>query len=268
MANISAALVKELRDKTDAGMMDCKKALAETNGDMTAAIEYLRKTGITKAEKRSGKTVKEGKISAVVSGNSAVMIEVLSETDFVASNDKFKGYVKSSNESLLKNTAGSDGDISAKAQALEKENLIGLIAVIGENIQLRRAYRFETTGKIATYLHLGGKIGVMIDVEGESTPELLNDICMHIAAFRPCYVRSTEVPAEAVAKEKEIASAQITGKPANIIDKIVTGKIHKWFSDICLVNQPWIRDDKTCLEKAYPKLKIKRFIRWEVGQEL
>lgn len=268
MANITAALVKELRDKTDAGMMDCKKALAETNGDMAAAIEYLRKTGVTKAEKRSGKTVKEGKIFALVEGNAAVMAEVLSETDFVAKNDKFNDYVKAATGRILKATAGSDGDVSAKAQELEKENLVNLIAVIGENMQIRRAARFETSGKIGSYLHLGGKIGVMVDVEGEATPELLNDICMHIAAFKPSYVRPEEVPAEAVAKEKEIASAQITGKPANIVEKIVVGKIQKWYSDICLVKQPWIRDDKSTLEKAAPKLKVKRFIRWEVGQEL
>lgn len=268
MANITAALVKELRDKTDAGMMDCKKALAETNGDMAAAIEYLRKAGITKAEKRSGKTVKEGKIFALVSDGAAVMAEVLSETDFVAKNDKFNDYVKAATERVLKATAGSDGDISVKAQELEKENLVNLIAVIGENMQIRRAVRFETAGKIGAYLHLGGKIGVMVDVEGEATPELLNDICMHIAAFKPVYVRPDEISAEAVAKEKEIAAAQITDKPANIIEKIVTGKIQKWFGDVCLVKQPWIRDDKTTLEKAAPKLKVKRFVRWEVGQEL
>ncbi len=268
MANISAALVKELRDKTDAGMMDCKKALAETNGDMAAAIEYLRKTGITKAEKRSGKTVKEGKIAALVDGNAAILTEILSETDFVAKNDKFNDYVKAATERVLKGTAGSDGDIAAAAQAIEKDNLVNLIAVIGENIQLRRAIRFESAGKIGSYLHLGGKIGVMVDVEGEATPELLSDICMHIAAFKPSYVRPDEIPAEAVAKEKEIAAAQIEGKPANIIEKIVTGKIQKWFGDVCLVKQPWIRDDKTTLEKAAPKLKVKRFVRWEVGQEL
>lgn len=268
MADITAAMVKELRDKTDAGMMDCKKALAETNGDMQAAVEYLRKTGVTKAEKRSGKTVKEGKIFALVDGKKAVMTEILSETDFVASNEKFFEYVKAATGRVLAGTTGS-GDVSAKAQEIEKENLINLIAVIGENMQLRRAVRFETAGQIASYLHLGGKVGVMIDVEGEVPAGLsLNDICMHIAAYKPTYVCSCEIPADAVAKEKEIASAQITGKPANIVEKIVSGKIEKWFSDVCLVKQPWIRDDKTCLEKIAPKMKIKRFVRWEVGQEL
>lgn len=269
MANITAALVKELRDKTDAGMMDCKKALAETNGDLAAAVDYLRKTGITKAEKRSGRTVKEGKIFAVVDGSSAIMTEILSETDFVAKNDKFNDFVKAATGRVLKATAGSDGDISAKAQALEKDNLVALIAVIGENMQLRRAARFETKGgKLASYLHLGGKIGVLLEVEGEAAPELVNDICLHITAFKPVYVKPEDVPAEAVAKERGIAAAQVTGKPANIIDKIVTGKIQKWYGDICLVKQPWIRDDKTTLEKVAPKLKVKRFLRWEVGQEL
>ncbi len=268
MANITAAMVKELRDKTDAGMMDCKKALAETDGDMSAAIEYLRKTGAAKAEKRSGKTVKEGKIFAMVDGKVGIMTELLSETDFVAKNEKFGAFVVDATKRVLAGSKGLDGDISAKAQEIEKENIINLIAVIGENIQLRRAYRFETAGEIAVYLHLGGKIGVMLDVEGESTPELLNDICMHIAAFKPPYVRPEEVPADSLAKEKEIAAAQVVGKPANIVDKIVSGKINKWYSDVCLVKQPWIRDDKTCLEKVAPKLKVKRFIRWEVGQEL
>jgi elongation factor Ts len=268
MADITAAMVKELRDKTDAGMMDCKKALAESNGDMAAAVEYLRKTGVTKAEKRSGKTVKEGKIFALSTGSAAILTEVLSETDFVATNEKFFAYVKAASDRVFKATAGSDGDVAAKAQELEKENLVNLIAVIGENIQLRRAFRYETSGKIATYLHLGGKIGVMVDVEGETTPELLNDICLHIAAFKPQYVRPEEIPAEAVAKEKEIASAQVTGKPANIVEKIVSGKIQKWYGDVCLVKQPWIKDDKTTLEKLAPKLKVKRFVRWEVGQEL
>lgn len=267
MAEITAAMVKELRDKTDAGMMDCKKALMECNGDMTAAIEHLRKTGVMKAEKRSGKSVKEGKIYALVSGGKAVMVEILSETDFVASNEKFFEYVKAAAGRVLERIPG-DGDISAKAQELEKDNIVNLIAVIGENIQLRRAARFETAGKIASYLHLGGKIGVMLDVEGESTPELLNDICMHIAAFKPRSVGPDEIPADVIAKEKEIAAAQITGKPANMIEKIVMDKINKWFTEVCLVKQPWIRDDKTTLEKVAPKLKVKRFLRWEVGQEL
>ncbi len=268
MANITAGMVKELRDKTDAGMMDCKKALEETNGDMEAAVEYLRKAGITKAEKRSARTVKEGKIYALVNGGKAVMVEVLSETDFVAKNEKFFEYIKAAAARILQGTSG-DGDISEKAQALEAANLTQLIATIGENMQIRRVFRFETAGQIAAYLHLGGKVGVMIDVEGQIPAGLsLNDICMHIAAFKPSYVCSCEIPKEVIAKEKEIAAAQITGKPADMVEKIVGGKINKWFTEVCLVNQPWIRDDKTTLAKIAPAMKIKRFLRWEIGQEL
>ncbi|MBO7147803.1 MAG: elongation factor Ts [Lentisphaeria bacterium] len=268
MAAITASMVKELRDKTDAGMMECKKALQETDGNMDAAIEFLRKAGVAKAGKRAERQVKEGKIFIVAEGNAAVIVEVLSETDFVAKNEKFFEYVKAAAARILAATSG-DGDITAKAQEIEAANLTQMIATIGENMQLRRAYRYETAGKVGSYLHLGGKIGVVVDVEGEVPADLdLNSICMHIAAFKPSYVCSCEVPAEAIAKEREIAAAQIQGKPANIVDKIVDGKINKWYSEICLVNQPWIHDDKTTLAKIAPKMTVKRFIRWEVGQEL
>jgi len=151
MATITAAMVKELRDKTDAGMMDCKKALTETNGDMEAAVEYLRKAGITKAEKRAERQTKEGRVCIAVEGNKAVMIEVLSETDFVAKNEKFGDYVKAAAGRILAGTSG-DGDITAKAQELEATNLKELSGVIGENMQLRRAVRVESAGKIGSYI--------------------------------------------------------------------------------------------------------------------
>lgn len=274
MANITAAMVKELRDKTDAGMMDCKKALTETNGDMEAAVEFLRKAGITKAEKRSERQVKEGKIFALIEGGKGVMIEVLSETDFVAKNEKFFAYVKAATARILAGTEG-DGDISAKAQEMEATNLKELSGTIGENMQLRRAIRFESAGKLGSYLHLGGKVGVMVDVEGEIPADVtVEDICMHIAAFSPAYICSCQVPAEAVNKEKEIHLAQMdndpkmANKPQEMKEKIVMGKISKWYKEVCLVDQPWIRDDKTSLAKIAPKMKVNRFVRWEVGQEI
>lgn len=274
MATITAAMVKELRDKTDAGMMDCKKALAETNGDMDAAVEYLRKAGITKAEKRAERATKEGKIYALIEGNKGVMIEVLSETDFVAKNEKFFDYVKAAAARILAATEG-DGDISAKAQELEFTNLKELSGVIGENMQLRRAVRFESAGKLGAYLHMGGKVGVVVDVEGEVPADLnVEDICMHVAAFNPGYVCSCAVPAEAVNKEKEIALAQLNNdekmanKPAEMKEKIISGKIAKWYKEVCLVDQPWIRDDKSTLSKIAPKMVVKRFVRWEIGQEI
>ena len=215
MANITAAMVKELRDKTDAGMMDCKKALTETNGDMEAAVEYLRKTGAAKAEKRADKATKEGKVFAAVDGNKAVMIEVLCETDFVAGNEKFFDYVKEAAGRVLAATSG-DGDVTEKAQELENNNLKELFVKFGEKMVLRRAVRFESAGIVSSYMHGNGKIGIMIDVEGTTDPELLKAICMHIAAYSPMYVNSSEVPADAIAKEKEIAAAQLAGKPANM----------------------------------------------------
>ena len=274
MATITAAMVKELRDKTDAGMMDCKKALAETNGDMDAAVEYLRKAGITKAEKRAERATKEGKIYALIEGNKGVMIEALSETDFVAKNEKFFDYVKAAAGRILAATEG-DGDISAKAQELEFTNLKELSGVIGENMQLRRAVHFESAGKLGAYLHMGGKVGVVVDVEGEVPADLnVEDICMHVAAFNPQFVCSCAVPAEAVNKEKEIALAQLdndekmANKPAEMKEKIIMSKIAKWYKEVCLVDQPWIRDDKNTLSKIAPKMVVKRFVRWEIGQEI
>ena len=161
-----------------------------------------------------------------------------------------------------------NGDVSAIVAENEKDNMVGMIATIGENMQIRRAIEWETSGKIASYLHMGGRIGVMVDVEGETDAEFLNDLCMHIAAFNPAYVCKDCISAEAIDHEKEIAKAQLGDKPAAMVDKILAGKINKWFTEVCLVNQPWIKDDKVSLAKLKPNLKVKRFVRWEMGVEL
>ncbi len=263
---ITAEMVKELRDKTGAGMMDCKKALTDADGNLETAIDNLRKSGIAKAEKKSGRTTKEGKIIACIKGNKGAMVEVLCETDFVASNDKFKNFVSA----LVERVLGVEGNgcVSEKVQEMEKDGLVTMVATIGENMQIRRSAKWETAGKIASYLHMGGRIGVMIDVEGEADDAFLSDICMHIAAFRPAYICPKCVPADAIKREQEIAAAQVVGKPENIVAKIVEGKISKWYSEVCLVNQPWIKDDKSSLAKLKPNLKVKRFLRWEVGEEI
>ena len=266
MANISAKKVKELRDKTDAGMMDCKKALVEADGDMDKAVDILRKSGIAKAEKKSGRATREGKIVSCIDGGTGVLIEVLCETDFVATNDKFKNYVNDVAKRAM--ALSEDGDVSAQVADAEQENLTKMIATIGENMQLRRAIRWSCNGKCASYLHMGGRIGVLVDVEGDVDDTVLKDLCMHIAAFKPDFVAQENIPAEAVAKEKEIAAGQVEGKPAEIVDKIVTGKINKWYKEVCLNNQPWIRDDSLSVEKANPNMTVKRFIRWEIGEEL
>lgn len=266
MATISAKIVKELRDKTDAGMMDCKKALVEADGDMDKAVDILRKSGIAKAEKKSGRAVKEGKIISHIADGVGVLIEALCETDFVATNEKFIEYVT---EVASKTAALSvDGDVSEEVAASENAALTKLIATIGENMQLRRSIRWATAGKCASYLHMGGRIGVLVDVEGDVDEETLTSLCMHIAAFKPQYVSSDEIPAALLEKEQEIARSQMEGKPENIIDKIIMGKINKWYKEICLNNQPWIRDDKMSVTKANPGMTIKRFIRWEIGEEL
>lgn len=263
---ITAEMVKELRDKTGAGMMDCKKALTEAEGDLEKAIDNLRKSGIAKAEKKSGRTTKEGKIVSCIKGNKGAMVEVLCETDFVASNDKFKSFVAALVERVL--AVDGNGCVSEKVQEIEKDGLVAMVATIGENMQIRRSVKWETEGRIASYLHMGGRIGVMIDVEGEADDAFLNDICMHIAAFRPTYICSKCIPEDVIKREQEIAAAQVLGKPENIVAKIVEGKINKWYSDVCLVNQPWIKDDKSSIAKLKPNLKVKRFVRWEVGEEL
>lgn len=269
MAAITAQMVKELRDKTDAGMSECKKALVETDGDINAAVDYLRKTGIAKSENRADKATKEGKVCVALDGGKAVMVEVLCETDFVAQNDKFIEFVQGVARHVLANTTGN-GDVSEAAQKLEAEEMAAVFTKFGEKMVLRRALRYETDGKIAYYLHGGGRVGVMIDAAGEFDDELLKNICLHIAAFSPKFVCSCEVPADAVEHEKEIGRALLLeqGKKPEMIDKILPGKINKWYSEVCLLDQPWIHDDKSSLKKLFPKVQVKRFARWAVGQEI
>ncbi|MDD2404146.1 MAG: translation elongation factor Ts [Victivallaceae bacterium] len=264
--NITAEMVKNLRDKTGAGMMECKRALEGANGDPELAIDNLRKSGVLKAEKKASRATKEGKVMAVISGDSAAMVEILCETDFVSKTDKFQDFVKS----VAEKAAGIDcnGCVSEKLNEQEKDSLTGMIAVIGENMQIRRAVSWKLSGKVASYLHGGGRIGVMAEVEGLDDENALNDLCMHIAAFNPAYICEKCISEDTVKHEREIAAAQLTGKPANIIEKIIDGKINKWLSEVCLVNQPWIRDDKTSFKKLFPNAKITRFVRWEVGEEL
>lgn len=264
---ITAQAVKDLREKTGVGMMDCRRALEATDGDMEKAVEHLRKAGIAKAEKKASRTTKEGCVAIQVTGNVAAVVEVLCETDFVAKNDRFKGYVAA----LLGRVATGyteNGDVSEKVRAAEKEELGVLVGAIGENIQVRRAVRWQSSGQLCSYIHMAGKIGVLVDASGEAGAVALGDVCMHVAAFSPRYVGPADVSAEVLAKEQEIAAAQVQGKPANVMEKIVEGKVQKWFSDVCLVRQPWIRDDKTCLQKLAPKLTVGRFLRWQIGEEV
>jgi len=267
MATVTAQEVKDLRDKTGAGMMDCKKALIEADGDMEKAIDELRKSGIAKVAKKAGRTAKEGRVVINISGNTAAAVEVLVETDFVAKSERYLNYVEDLANRVISNYNG-DGDLSDSVRSAETDSIGELCAVIGENIQVRRVIRWNSDASLYSYLHMGGRIGVLADVAGDCSDELLKDICMHIAAFNPRFISDSEISADVVAKEREIAAAQVGEKPANMIEKIVDGKISKWYSEVCLEKQPWIRDDKSCLAKVAPKVKVRRFLRWEVGEEL
>lgn len=278
MSTISASLVKELREETGVGMMECKRALVEANGDKAAAIKILREAGMAIAAKKASRAAKQGIIAAYVSDDAQTgrMIEVNCETDFVAKNDNFKAFV---NE-LLQDAAGLADDTLAEAA---KDKVDAKIAEIGENIIARRniTYTVQNTGAVAAYVHMGGKLGVLVEVacskpESVQTPavkDLLSDLTLHITAAAPMCITRDEVPADLVAAEKDIYAKQVEGKPANIVEKIVEGKLDKYFGQICLVEQAFVKDqDKTIgqvLKDAGQAVgddfTIVRFVRWQLG---
>lgn len=271
MAAITAKMVSELREKTGAGMMDCKKALVAADGDMEKAVENLRKSGAAKAEKKSGRATEQGKVWTKIAGNQAAVIEMLCETDFAAKTPKFAALVDALLDGALK--VDAVGDIADALNRQEAEIITSHIATIGENMSLRRAVKWQSSnGSVfASYHHMDGRVSVLVEVEGESDPVFLNDLCLHIAAFSPRYIGSADVPAEVIRKEKEIAAAadpKLANKPAEMLDKILAGKIKRFFSDVCLEDQPWVKDDKITLKKLKPNAKVKRFVRWAVGEEL
>ena len=276
---ISASMVKDLREKTGAGMMDCKKALTETNGDMEKAIEYLREKGITKAAKKSSRIAAEGLVLAYVSENNKVgaAVEVNSETDFVAKNDEFRTFV----QALAKQVAlNNPVDVEAllneeyieEAGKKVSEVLTDKVAKIGENMNIRRFVRFETTdGLVESYIHGNGKIAVLVNMKNADT-ELAKDICMQVAAARPEFLDEASVPAERLAKEMEILKAQAMneGKPEAIAEKVVQGRIGKFYSEICLVDQEFVKNpDMKISELLKTKnAEIVEFARIEKGEGL
>ncbi|NCC94385.1 MAG: translation elongation factor Ts, partial [Opitutae bacterium] len=219
MAAITAKMVQDLREKTGAGMMDCKKALSAADGDMELAIENLRKSGAAKAEKKSGRSTNQGKVLTAVEDGKASIIEVLCETDFAAKTDKFVDMVNKFAADML--AMPGNGDISAEVQESEKAALTDAIGVIGENMQIRRAAKWEGGEKYVSYHHDGGRVSVLVEVAGEDDPVVLNDICLHIAAFRPRYIIESDVPAEVIAKEKEIAAA--AGTSVSTVSRVISG---------------------------------------------
>ena len=276
---ISASMVKDLREKTGAGMMDCKKALTETNGDMEKAIEYLREKGITKAAKKSSRIAAEGLVLAYVSEDNKVgaAVEVNSETDFVAKNDEFRTFVQAlAKQVALNNPADVEALLNEEyieeAGKKVSEVLTDKVAKIGENMNIRRFVRFETTdGLVESYIHGNGKIAVLVNMKNADT-ELAKDICMQVAAARPEFLDEASVPAERLAKEMEILKAQAMneGKPEAIAEKVVQGRIGKFYSEICLVDQEFVKNpDMKISELLKTKnAEIVEFARIEKGEGL
>ncbi|MCG8464844.1 MAG: translation elongation factor Ts [Xanthomonadales bacterium] len=269
---VTAQLVKELRERTGAGMMECKKALVECEGDMDAAIELLRKSGLAKADKKADRVAAEGIIAAAQDGSRGVLVEINSETDFVARDDSFLAFSSQTAAAALQhNSADADALVQA---TLDNGNTVdaerqALIGRIGENIQVRRLNHLDTGGdNLGSYVH-GGRIGVMVHVQGGDA-ELANDLAMHIAAFNPPFVDADSVPADVIAKEKDIliAQAQDSGKPADIIEKMVEGRLRKHLAEITLIGQPFVKDNDITVEKLLKSkdAKVVSFVRIVVGE--
>lgn len=270
MATITASTVKDLREKTGVGMMEAKKALEEAGGDFEKAVDLLRKKGLSAASKKAARVASEGIIASSRQGNAGVLIEVNSETDFVAKNEEFQKFART-----LADLVAARGPASVDALSQlpfdgetvdAKRN--SLVQKIGENIAIRRFERFETAGQIAIYLH-GTRIGVMVDCTG-SDEQLGKDLAMHIAAANPLYLSRETVPADVMARERAIYEAQAkeTGKPANVISKIVDGKMEKFYGDFCLLEQVFIKDPdgKLKIKNILKGAAINRFVRLQLGE--
>jgi len=271
---ISAAMVKDLRERTGLGMMECKAALTETHGDMNAAIDLLRKKAGAKVEKKAGRTAAEGAVGVYLSADRklAALVEVNSETDFVAKGDDFQAFANAVAAAIAKHNpadVSAVNDIKLDSGETVAKTREGLVAKLGENIGVRRFVRLAAkSGQVASYVH-GRKIGVLVEVAG-GDDTLAKDIAMHIAASKPECVSKEQVPAELIAKEKEIFSAQAaqSGKPANIIEKMVEGRINKFLAEITLLGQPFVKDPDSSVEKLLKGkgATVAAFTRYEVGE--
>jgi len=279
MTQVTASDVKLLREKTGAGMMDCKKALTETGGDIDAAVDFLRKKGLSAAEKKAGRVAAEGLVTALSEGDAGVLIEVNSETDFVSKNEMFQGFVSqlaslalakapADVEALLATDYGNGKSVA--------ETLNELIATIGENMNIRRlVYEQVAGGVVATYVHAGGKIATMVGISGaadNTTQALARDFAMHVAAASPQYINRDQVATDAIKREREVLSerAKSTGKPAEIVEKIVDGQMNKYYADVCLLEQGFVKDpDQTVgkvLKAAVNDADIVAMHRFQLGE--
>lgn len=272
MAAITATAVKDLREKTGVGMMDAKKALEETGGDFEKAVDVLRKKGLSAAAKKSARVASEGMIASSTArdGNIGVLIEVNSETDFVAKNEDFRKFAKSLAE-LVANKQPQDvealSQLTVDGESVEARRN-GLVQKIGENIAIRRFERYESKDSISIYLH-GTRIGVMVDYRG-GDEQLGKDLAMHVAAANPLYLSREMVPDDVVARERSIYEAQAkeTGKPANVIGKIVDGKMEKFYGDVCMMEQVFIKDPegKLKVKNILKGATVSRFVRFQLGE--
>ena len=267
--NITADTVKQLRERTGAGMMECKKALVETKGDLDAAAELMRKSGLAKADKKATRVAAEGTVAVHRSGKSAAMIEVNCETDFVARSEEFQAFARDVAHAALEHPAPS---VEALVQlnvggATLEERRRALIAKIGENIAVRRFVRVSAPGALGVYLH-GTRIGILVALEGGSE-SLARDLAMHVAAINPAYVDASAVPALVLDKEREILTEQTKGekKPPEIIAKMVEGRLRKYLAEITLLGQPFVKDPEITVEKLLKKsgARVVEFVRYEVG---
>ncbi|MCC4604635.1 translation elongation factor Ts [Xanthomonas campestris] len=252
---ITASLVKELRERTGAGMMECKKALVENAGDIDAAAEWLRKSGLAKADKKADRVAAEGRIATAQAGGKAVLVEVNSETDFVAKDENFLAFTEVvANAALNADAADAEALKSVKLDSGEtiEERRAAVIAKVGENLQVRRLVRIDSANNVAAYVH-GGRIGVLVELKGGDI-ELARGIAMHIAAMNPPHVKASDVPADFIAKEKEIELAKMSekdkAKPADILEKIISGKISKIVNEVTLYGQPYVLNTDQTVEQA------------------
>ncbi len=278
MANFTAKDVMELRELTGAGMMDCKKALVECDGDMEKAKDYLREKGIAKAVKKAGRIAAEGIVGSYICDacKVGVLVEVNCETDFVAKTDAFKAFVVDIAEQIAKKNPADVDELLAQESIKEagvkvSEVLLNATAKIGEKISVRRFTRLE--GFVDCYIHMGGKIGVLVQVDAEADKAVLHDVAMQIAAAKPAYLRKEEVPQDEIEHEKEILRVQAKSepkpKPDAIIEKMVNGRIEKYYKEVCLLEQPFVKDtDKSVAQMINGAFQVLSFVRYEMGEGL
>lgn len=269
---ISAAEVKALREMTGLGMMDCKKALEETGGDADAAVDLLRKTAGAKVDKKAGRIAVEGLVAVASANNATALVEINSETDFVAKGDEFKNFVVQVASCVAENDPTDVASLMDKSMAsgtTVAKTLETMVQKLGENMKIRRFEAYANGNTIGSYVHTTGKIAVLIEIEG-GDESLAKDIAMHIAASRPQFISGDEVPDDIKSKEKEffVEQAKESGKPDNIIEKMVEGRIKKFLGEICLLGQPFVKDPDTSIEKLLQtaSAKVLRFMRYEVGE--